>query len=29
MGNSTLGMREAKAEETKGRINMSVEKMRH
>ena len=29
MRNSTLGMREAKAEETKGRINMSVEKMRH
>ena len=29
MLNSTLGMREAKAEETKGKINMSVEKMQH
>lgn len=29
MRNSALGMREAKAEDTKGKINMSVEKMRH
>ena len=29
MGNSALEMREGKAEETKGKINLSVEKMRH